>query len=360
MSDHLHTLWDQLDLPEAWPQVDHRNIRKRVDVALDCGKPRRRRALPIALACSLTAVLCSLNWFLSNAGQALPPAPVPSVPPPDTQGWTIVRTLEQYDPGNPTRDRTGEIHGLPVYASGPLSPEAQSTAADRLADALNTSVQSAPESGRFLFSDGTELTFSPLSPQVDITSASLTADGLLTRLSGGADVRVACSVHCSFDGTLQSETRFFPFDSTQALSQQFLDFSFSSVLGLGDGFRLSLLPPQLSEACPIRSAEEAVSRFRAGDYFSVTTLPEQAEIQWVQLIYRIDDTGAACIQPFYEIVYTQDYWDLTGVMEADAAAQCLSVSSAYVPALADSWQEEFPPSWHINDCDTGHGRYAAP
>ena len=42
MSSHIHDLWDELDLPEEYPQVDPQAVLARVNAALDGDEPPRR------------------------------------------------------------------------------------------------------------------------------------------------------------------------------------------------------------------------------------------------------------------------------------------------------------------------------
>ena len=88
------------------------------------------------------------------------------------------------------------------------------------------------------------------------------------------------------------------------------------------------------------------------------TRPEEARVLWVQLIYRTDGIGSSFLQPFYEIIYMQAYWDLTPVMHTEKVRRYSSISSAYVPAVTDPYLDELCPTWYINDTDTGHGIYA--
>ena len=369
MRDHLHDLWEDLDLPEAYPTVDPRAVRRRVDAVLDGAKGRGpRRPLRVALSGLLLAaagITASISIALADTGQALPPivsdppavSPTPTLPP-DGHGWSIIITPEDYDSGNPTRDRTDEISALPVYPSGPLSAEAQQAAAEDLADALDTTLRGTDGPGVFLLADGTQLSFSADAPEVVIEPTDCSPADLLSRLTGGGAVETAKSVHYSFSGEPDTQSRSFPADTGQPLEEQLLDYTFSAARSdSATSLRLTLTPVQQG-VYPIRSTEEALSLFRAGNYFGVETRPEEARVLWVQLIYRTDGIGSSFLQPFYEIIYMQAYWDLTPVMHTEKVRRYSSISSAYVPAVTDPYLDELRPTWYINDTDTGHGIYA--
>ena len=129
--------------------------------------------------------------------------------------------------------------------------------------------------------------------------------------------------------------------------------------------------PTRREPSPIRTAAEAEADFRAGDYLGadVPTDTAAATILSTELVY-FNQPYQTYIQPVYKITYTQDYWDVSPVLEQfqrnyrDGAgvdpeveagvdpnldtSAFSSVSCAYVPAVAKAYVDMLDAEFQFN------------
>ena len=166
------------------------------------------------------------------------------------------------------------------------------------------------------------------------------------------------TTHYNFYGEQSQNFFWFRHDPEDSLTDQLLDYCFNRI---GDrfwyesdggmsAFHLPCWPTEEGVLYPIRTAEEAVADFRAGDYLGMDapTDGENAQILHVELVY-LNQSYQSYIQPAYRITYTQDYWDETKIMaKAPDPESFSSVSVAYVPAVVDEYLEELDVQYMPN------------
>ena len=75
MSSHIHDLWDELDLPEEYPQVDPQVVLARVNAALDGDEPPKEKPMKRSLRWGLilAAVLVLLSGTVRRELAAFQP-----------------------------------------------------------------------------------------------------------------------------------------------------------------------------------------------------------------------------------------------------------------------------------------------
>lgn len=335
-------------------------------------RPARPRRLLRAAAATACAVLFAggLWWGLSlpthtpavepsgTPGVARTPAPAHTPPAdvwslPDAGSWiTIVEDPAQQMESCPTAGRLDELTELPIYRNPRPTEEEQRTRLEELAGALGRTVTSTqwregtaePSQGwaPALWADGSGGETLRLHGQsrlelLDAASSPVTLYGLYP----GTDAElwdVESAVEYSYDGSPSVTRTFYYRDPDAPLAQQLYDYSFRRFsIRDGNAVQLTLPPGDPCGVYPICTAEEAVARFRSGDYWSTmeTDCPERAELLQVTLEYATQDYQTY-FQPVYRILFTQDYWDtyVEGLMhEGVDASRFAGVAAAYVPAM---------------------------
>ena len=131
----------------------------------------------------------------------------------------------------------------------------------------------------------------------------------------------------SYDFYGRASQWFFWFDDDagKSLTDRLLDYCFGRVGDVGwhehtgtgiYTFHLPCWPESEGVLYPIRTAAEAEADFRAGDYLGadVPTDTAAATILSTELVY-FNQPYQTYIQPVYKITYTQDYWDVSPVLE---------------------------------------------
>ena len=312
----------------------------------------------------------------------------------DTRGFFMVHDLEEMTGVNPTLDNTDRIKELPVYKNPIPGEEEQLRFAQAVAAALGTEItdyeSSGPETGspyRFFsadMADGGDMTMENLNscyillPKKYIPSRQIWlperlplpawADTLekaapllweqLAPLAGFDSPALEVTTHYNIYGEQSQNFFWFRHDPEDSLTDQLLDYCFNRIGDTfwheSDGgmsaFHLPCWPTEEGVLYPIRTAEEAVADFRAGDYLGMDapTDGENAQILHVELVY-LNQSYQSYIQPAYRITYTQDYWDETKTMaKAPDPESFSSVSVAYVPAVVDEYLEELDVQYMPN------------
>ena len=138
-----------------------------------------------------------------------------------------------------------------------------------------------------------------------------------------------------------------------ALEENLLYYGFYRVSVTDDRLVITLRVNLTGDSFPLRSAEDAVASFHAGDYWGsdYTAHPDQAEVLQVTLEYDTTE-GQLSFQPVYRILFTQDYWDEVIASRMDDGVDTSTftgVGVAYVPAIEPEYQEEVPYRRYFND-----------
>ena len=375
--------------------------RERTLAAMESASPRpaRRRTLPILAACAALVIAAGLGWrwFSGPTPRTFPGGTVSQNPgytsaqtlekiswsapvgmgmggSDDTQGSFMVHDLEEMTGVNPTLDNTDSIKELPVYKNPIPSQEEQLRFAQNVAAALGTEITDyesyGPETGspyRFFsahMADGGRMSMEnlischvwlperlPLPAWADtLEKAAPLLWEQLAPLAGFDSPALQITTDYSFTGEWNQNFFWFRHDPEDSLTDQLLDYCFNRI---GDrfwyesdggmsAFYLPCWPTEEGVLYPIRTAEEAVADFRAGDYLGMDAPTDgaNAQILHVELVY-LNQSYQSYIQPAYRITYTQDYWDETDIMsDAPDPESFSSVSVAYVPAVVDEYLEE--------------------
>ena len=383
--------------------------RERTLAAMESASPHpaRRRMLPILAACVALVIAAGLGWrwFSGPTPRTFPGGTVSQDPgytsaqtlekiswsapvgmgmggSDDTQGSFMVHDLEEMTGVNPTLDNTDSIKELPVYKNPIPSQEEQLRFAQNVAAALGTEITDyesyGPETGspyRFFsahMADGGRMSMEnlischvwlpedlPLPAWADtLEKAAPLLREQLAPLAGFDSPVLEVTTHYNIYGEQSQNFFWFHHDPEDSLTDQLLDYCFNRIGDTfwheSDGgmsaFHLPCWPTEEGVLYPIRTAEEAVADFRAGDYLGMDAPTDgaNAQILHVELVY-MNQSYQPYIQPAYCITYTQDYWDETDVMsDAPDPESFSSVSVAYVPAVVDEYLEELDVQYMPN------------
>ena len=369
--------------------------RARTLAAMEAAKPKkhsvRRPLAAAATAAALVIVVAGGVWLSGRTetdpngpGVARTPEPVvtPTPIPGTSQAWNenfaIVTDPSQLMGKNPPAGRLDELTELPVYENPNIA------ASDEVEELMHTLAESIAQSlgltsGSYTFEPGTDqprltldctdgtqivlhgvnhrsiLPGSDLAPLLDALRYDLQNNHSNKPLSLFEETLTTYN----FDGTSHTtQTTFVSFPDLQSLSMQLYDYSFYRFT-LENGVIRQAVPstgtlePPGKLVYPLRSEEDALASFRAGDYWGAhyTSHPEQAEILQVTIEYDTTE-GQPYFQPVYRILYTQDYWDevIAGWMfEGVDPTPFTGVGVAYIPAIDPKYQDEVPYRRYLND-----------
>ena len=383
--------------------------RERTLAAMESAAPRsaRRRTLPILAACAALVIAAGLvwRWFSGSTPRTFPGGTVSQDPgytsaqtlekiswsapvgmgmggSDDTRGFFMVHDLEEMTGVNPTLDNTDSIKELPVYKNFIPSEWEQLRFAQNVAAALGTEITDyesyGPETGspyRYFsahMADGGRMSMEnlischvwlperlPLPAWADtLEKAAPLLWEQLAPLAGFDCPALEVTTHYDFYGEWSQNFFWFNHNPEDSLTDQLLDYCFNRIgyvfwhenlSGMGS-FDLPCWPTEEGVLYPIRTAEEAVADFRAGDSLGMDAPTDgaNAQILHVELVY-MNQGYQPYIQPAYRITYTQDYWDETDIMsDAPDPESFSSVSVAYVPAVVDEYLEELDVQYMPN------------
>lgn len=320
----------------------------------------------------------------------------------DTMGMLVVRSPEEQRTQNPTLGNTDSLTELPVYQNRIPTEAEQLGCAETVAAALGTGITSYESNlyGQYRSftskcTDGTDIWLSNLNECYVLLPESLPLPGGAETLEEAAPhlwrqlaplypmVSPKLEATTSYDFYGRASQWFFWFDDDagKSLTDRLLDYCFGRVGDVswhehtGTGiytFHLPCWPESEGVLYPIRTAAEAEADFRAGDYLGadVPTDTAAATILSTELVY-FNQPYQTYIQPVYKITYTQDYWDVSPVLEQfqrnyrDGAgvdpeveagvdpnldtSAFSSVSCAYVPAVAKAYVDMLDAEFQFNN-----------
>lgn len=360
------------------------------------GKKARLRRRPLVVAATAAALVLGVGlgaWWSgrmgtdpNDPGVARTPEPAVTSTPEISEGWNesfaIVTDPSQLMGKNPTAGRLGELYELPVYenpniAASDEAEELMHTLAEAIAQSLDLTADS------YTFEAGTDMPWMTLNCT---DSTQIILHGLnFRRILPGSDPEALWAKLCetvrtssegftveeeileeyNFDGTPYTVRSVFATHPDTSLEMQLYFYSFFNRYTLEGGniyqavSSAALLAPPGELVYPLRSEEDALAAFRAGDYWGAhyTAHPDQAEILQVTIEYDTTE-GQPYFQPVYRILYTQDYWDEVIADWMDDGVDPSSftgVGIAYVPAIEPEYQDEVPYQRYFNGGLAYHG-----